>query len=165
MRCLAAAALSCGLAACSPPPLDCVQPLDLSCTQLYPPDFDDVFQDTLIPKCSTGGGSCHTPTGHQAGMSFDKTNPDDAYQQLLQPSTTLPGRFRVIPGNASCSVLIERIYSNDDYWHMPRGATLADSEKCSIANWVAQGALRRPTPDAMPPTPDAMPPDAGVDAQ
>jgi len=62
MRRLAASLATVGLAACSPPPLDCVQPLDLSCTQLYPPDFDDVFQDTLIPKCSTGGGSCHTPT-------------------------------------------------------------------------------------------------------
>jgi hypothetical protein len=146
---------ACWLVACSPPPLDCVQPLDLSCSELYPPTFDNVFQDTLIPKCSTGGGSCHTPTGHMGGLSFDKTNEDDAYQQLLMQSTTIPGRFRVIPGNASCSELVERIYSTDDYWHMPRGATLADGEKCSIAQWVEQGALRAPLPDAM--LPDASP--------
>jgi hypothetical protein len=161
MRCVVASLALLGLAACAPPPLDCVQPLDLSCAPLYPPTFDDVFHDTLLPKCSTGGGSCHTPTGHMAGLSFDKNNEDDAYQQLLMPSTTIPGRFRVIPGNASCSELVERIYSNEDYWHMPRGAQLADGEKCSIAQWVEGGALRVPMPDAA--LPDAMP--AMVDAQ
>lgn len=163
MRRLFAALLTCGLAACSDPPLDCVQTIDTQCAALYPPTFDNVFQDTLVPKCSTGGGSCHTPEGHQAGLSFDKTNPDDAYAQLLMPSTTFPDRVRMIPGDPSCSEVTERIFSTASRWHMPRGSSLAPEESCAIVQWIAQGATRNP-PDAAPPPPDAMPDAPPVDA-
>lgn len=134
------AGLGLALAGCSDPPLDCVPDLSVTCTALYPPTFDNVFSDTLIPKCSTGGGSCHTPEGHQAGMSFDPTNPDDAHQQLLMHSTVFPDRLRVDPGDASCSVMIERLFSTADRWHMPRGSDLAANERCSIVQWVSAGA-------------------------
>ena len=158
-----AAVAGLGGTACKDPPLYCVDTLDLTCAPLYPPTFDNVFKDTLIPECSTGGGSCHTPAGHQAGLSFDKTDPHAAYLQLLMPSSEFPDRERVAPGDPACSVLIERIYSGTDRWHMPRGKTLADNEKCAIAQWVARGADEHP-PDAAP-VPDAGPAiDAGVDA-
>jgi hypothetical protein len=144
MRCLFAGLLVCGLVACSDPPLDCVQNLDTSCAALYPPTFDNVFQDTLVPKCSTGGGSCHTPEGHQAGFVVDPKDEDGTYQQLLMPSTTFPDRFRVIPGMPSCSEVVERIYSTADRWHMPRGSSLAPEEECSIVQWIASGAARTP---------------------
>ena len=166
MRCLVAGLAVCGLVACSDPPLDCVQNLDPDhCTALYPPTFDNVYSDTLVPKCSTGGGSCHTPEGHQAGLSFDENKPDDAYNLLLMASTTFPDRFRVIPGDPSCSEMIERIYSTAKRWHMPRGSELAPEETCSIVKWIDEGAHRNP-PDAMPPPPDAALPDAALpDAQ
>jgi hypothetical protein len=160
MRCLVAGlVMLASQAACSDPPLNCVQNLSTSCAALYPPTFDNVFTDTLIPKCSTGGGSCHTPEGHQAGLSFDPNNENDAYAQLLMASTTFPDRQRVAPGDISCSEMIERIYSTADRWHMPRGSALGPEEECSIVQWVAEGAERSP-PDAAPPPPDAGLPDA-----
>jgi hypothetical protein len=165
MRCVVAClALFAGLAACSDPPLDCVEPIDTQCAALYPPTFDNMFTDTLVPKCSTGGGSCHTPAGHQADLTIDPKDPDATYQALLMVSTTFPDRKRVDPGDASCSEMIERIFSTADRWHMPRGSTLAPEEKCAMVQWVQEGALREP-PDAAPPPPDAPPAiDAGVDA-
>jgi hypothetical protein len=138
------ATLSLGVAACQDPPLECVQDLSATCQPLYPPTFDNVFQDTLLPKCSTGGGSCHTPTGHQGGLVFDRADPDGAYHELMMNSAVQTDRERIAPGDPSCSVVIERLYATASRWHMPRGSTLAPEEKCAIVQWVQQGALRAP---------------------
>jgi hypothetical protein len=164
MRCLLASlglAIVAAATGCSDPPLDCVQGLDVTCAPLYPPTFDNMFRDTLIPKCSTGGGSCHTPEGHQADLAFDELDPDAAYHQLMMNSTVHPDRERIAPGDPSCSVMIERVYSSAKRWHMPRGSNLADNERCAMVQWVAQGALRHPA-DAAPPPADANTVDAGV---
>jgi len=155
MRCLLASAalamlITAGTAGCSDPPLDCVKDLSTTCTPLYAPTFDNVLQDTLLPKCATGGGSCHTPEGHQAGLSFDKNDPDGAYHQMMSNSTVHVGRERVAPGDPACSVVVERIETEIGRWHMPRGSTLADNEKCSIVQWIAQGALRNPVDATTP---------------
>jgi hypothetical protein len=152
-RLLCVLGLGCAVAACTDPPLTCVPApaLDLTCAPLYAPTYDNLFTNTFVPKCGTGGKSCHASEGAQAGLIFD--NADDTYHRLLDPFAD-----RIVPGDPSCSVLVERVFSTEARWHMPRGAaSLPAPERCALVQWVAAGALRAP-PDAA--LPDAALPDA-----
>ena len=146
------------MTACGPPPLTCVPDLDLTCAPLYQPTYDNLFTSTFVPKCGTGGRSCYASEGAMGGLIFD--NAQDSYARLLDPFAD-----RIIPGDPACSELVERVYSTDARWHMPRGAdSLPDPERCALIQWVAAGAPRTP-PDAAPPDaplPDAATPDAEV---
>jgi hypothetical protein len=160
---LAPALALAAVSGCSDPPLDCVADtdLDLACSPLYPPTFDNAYANTFMPKCGTGGSSCHATEGHQAGLVLD--DPDVAYADLLAASTVDPMMMRVTPGDPACSIVIERIFSTASRWHMPRGSNLSAGERCALVQWVAAGALRTP-PDAQLPDAGAGAADAGVDA-
>jgi len=121
------------IAGCPGDELTCVD-ADLGCQPLYPPTFENVFTNTFLPKCGTPGSSCHSAAGHRAGLVLD--NRDEAYRLLLMND-------RVIPGEPSCSVLIERVYAPFEL-RMPPGRTLSDAERCALVQWVAAGAPRTP---------------------
>jgi len=112
---------------------DCVEGLSLECAPLYEPTFDQVFAKTLLPTCAQAGSSCHASTGKQGGLSFEDA--DASYQLLID-------RALVLPGDAACSPLIERIAANDPEKLMPPGRALSDAERCSIVRWIADGAKR-----------------------
>lgn len=117
-------------AGCGGDELACVE-VDLACQPLYPPTFDNVFASTLAPKCGVEGGACHSATGRKAGLVLDDR--DEAYRLLVDGG-------RVIPGEPSCSILVERVYAPASL-RMPPGRTLADAERCALVQWVAAGAL------------------------
>lgn len=129
------------LSGCPDDELVCVE-VDLSCAPLYPPTWENVVQTTLVPKCGTGNGVCHSATGHRGGLVL--SDPSTAHANLLN------GGY-LVPGDVSCSELTQRIFSTSSSLVMPRGAPLPPAERCSIAQWVAAGA---PGP--------ATTPDAGV---
>ena len=59
---------------------DCVE-LPVDCTPQYPPTFDRVWEETLLPTCALSG--CHA-TG-QGGLTMG-TTADEAYAALLRRS-------------------------------------------------------------------------------
>jgi hypothetical protein len=121
-----------GTVGCSDDGATCVENLDSSCAPLYEPTFDNLFSRTLEMRCGVAGGACHSAEGHQAGLVFD--NADDSYANLVNAG-------RVIPGDAACSLLVERI-EGSGVPVMPPGAPMSDAERCAIETWIDNGAQR-----------------------
>lgn len=105
--------------------------VDTECTPLYEPTFDNVYQNTLAVSCAVGNGTCHTSDASAGGLAFPDA--DSAYAALLDD--------RVEPGDASCSLIVERIASDGDDV-MPPGSPLNETERCSIVQWIEAGAER-----------------------
>jgi hypothetical protein len=131
-----AAALLGGCPNNDPPP--CIT-VDTTCAPGYVPTFDHVFSDTLNVSCGNTNSSCHSAAGHMAGLSFEDES--TAYTELLAPSSIDPGRKRVDPGDAACSVLIVRTDSPGASYQMPIGDPLSAVERCALIQWVQHGAL------------------------
>jgi hypothetical protein len=106
---------------------DCVE-LPADCTPQYPPTFDRVWEETLLPTCALSG--CHA-TG-QGGLTMG-TTADEAYAALLDGY--------VVPGDPGCSVIVSRIEPTGE-GGMPPGSVLAEEERCSVETWIADGAAR-----------------------
>jgi hypothetical protein len=125
------------IAGCSggDPPLECNTEITATCAPLYNPTFQNVYDMTLRPHCGSGARSCHSSDGNAGGMSFATI--DEAYADLLAD-----GEDRVIPGDIACSVMLIRTHSTQGGVQMPPGSQLPAAEKCSLVQWVAQGALR-----------------------
>lgn len=171
-------AAACTLAACSgkSSAAQCVK-VSTDCAPLYPPTFDQMFTNTLHKTCGSAatGSSCHAASGMMGGLVF--ANESQAYQLLLETSPTF-GVKRVIPGNPSCSLVVEKLESSDPKFQMPPGAPLSAEERCSIEQWIANGAappadaaqppggtaVDAAAADAAQPPPDAPPGDATTTA-
>jgi hypothetical protein len=118
----------------------CLDPLPLDCELLYQPTFQDFHERRIVRTCGAAGtgGSCHAPEGAgQSGLVLGEA--DDAYRALLDDSR---GMARVIPGDPECSLLVQRLESDDPDFMMPPGDKLSDRELCSIRLWIANGAER-----------------------
>jgi hypothetical protein len=124
-------ALSC-LGACGDDEVACVEPLSMDCNPLYDPSFEEIFTRTLQPGCALEGSSCHSGASAKAGLRMDDI--DMAYELLV------PGG-RVLPGDASCSLLVTRL-TGANGGVMPPGNPLSEAERCAIETWVANGAVR-----------------------
>ena len=114
-----------------PPAPSCLEPLSLECSPLYPAEFDQVFSQTLLPKCGVGNGNCHDATGAKGGLVF--RDQAQAYDALIGPG-------RVLPGDAECSLLVWALAGHGTILEMPPGAPLSAAERCAITQWVASGA-------------------------
>ena len=127
-----------------PPEPACIEGLALDCTPAYVPTYDAIFADVFARSCGAAstGGSCHYgPDPAQAKGGLPLSDPDMAYMAL---TGTLDGRARVIAGQPECSILVQRLESNDPAFRMPVGNNpLPESTRCAIRQWIAMGALRR----------------------
>lgn len=126
------------VAACSGDPTSssaCVGDLPAACSPLYTPTFDQIFERTLKPTCAVSGSSCHAPEGAKGGLVFDDLT--SSYQRLLGQGGA---EARVTPGDAACSLLIERLYATDPALVMPPGAPLGAAELCDFVLWINDGA-------------------------
>jgi hypothetical protein len=115
----------------------CLAPLDLECTPAYEPTFDQIYDRRIRGTCATGGGNCHGAEGNKGGLTM--ADADGAYNALLGVGL---GHARVIAGDPECSVLIKRLESDDLSFVMPLGRPLSAGERCTIRQWVANGAER-----------------------
>ncbi len=115
----------------------CVEIAEQPCDDLYPPTWENVYTNTLAAKCATAGGACHgspTASGAGGGLYFDTL--EDSHQRLLDGGW-------IEPQDAVCSPVVVRLETDDDSLRMPPGSTPLDTrERCSIRNWIAQGAER-----------------------
>ena len=84
-----------------------------------------------IASCAVGS-TCHSAAGDRGGLTL--TSAQGAYDELV-------GEERVIPGDAGCSDMIQRILSDGDD-AMPPGSPLSEAERCALIQWVANGAER-----------------------
>jgi hypothetical protein len=112
---------------------DCVE-VDTSCDPLYEPTFENVYNNTLAVSCAVGNGTCHTSDGQATAGGLAFTSQDAAYDALENG--------RVEAGDASCSLIVERIAATDDADVMPPGSPLSEAERCSIIQWIEAGAPR-----------------------
>jgi len=112
--------------------------VDTSCAPLYPPTFDNVYNNTLSVSCGSTNSSCHSSVDTQSAMSF--ADEDTSYSELLDKSHLDPSRYRVVPGDPSCSLMIVRTDSPGASYQMPIGTPLSDPERCALVQWVQAGA-------------------------
>lgn len=132
------------LVACaSPPPkkteTQCVSGLRTDCSPLYDPAvFPTIFEKILHPTCAQGMGTCHTSDAAMGNLVMEDA--DDTYARLLGQ---YDGRARVLPGDPSCSILVERLEADSADVRMPPGPTPLDAAaRCDIVQWIANGAAR-----------------------
>src|SRR5215831_1611332 len=71
----------------------CVANLSTNCNELYPPTFQQLYDNVLHPTCASGSGTCHTGDAAKGGLLFE--DPTTSYRLLLG---MIDGRARVIPG-------------------------------------------------------------------
>ncbi len=119
----------------------CVEVSPQSCAPLFAPTFDNIFDNTLRPDCSTGNTSCHASAAAagaaRAGLHFEDRQ--TAYELLLADD---PDPAYVLPGDPGCSMLVVRLQLEDPNQQMPPGAPLMATEQCSVIQWIAMGAIR-----------------------
>jgi hypothetical protein len=111
---------------------ECLEDLNSACAPLYEPTFQNVFDQTLAPTCGLSGTACHSSEGRQAGLVFAEI--EEAHRLLLES--------RVEPGDASCSLVMRRLESDDPTFQMPPGRKLTATERCAIQQWIQNGATR-----------------------
>ncbi|MET0386837.1 MAG: c-type cytochrome domain-containing protein [Polyangiales bacterium] len=121
------------------PPDDnvCLQPLAATCTPDINITYDEIYSRVLSPSCL--GSGCHGATNTQGNLNL--STPDLAYQQLLGQDGA---RARVLPGDPECSMLLERIETDDRTRRMPYMAAdkLRAGARCAIQKWIEAGAQR-----------------------
>lgn len=111
----------------------CVELQPTGCLPLYEPTYEAVYQNTLVPSCGQGGIACHATEGAQGG--FAVTDIESTYTALIDDE-------RVLPYNASCSLLVTRTETKDATLAMPPGMQLSEAERCAIQIWITEGAKR-----------------------
>jgi hypothetical protein len=117
--------------------LACVENLPATCTPGFGPTWDAVYRNVVVSSCGVNAGtSCHGPEGKQGMLEMSSSS--GAYAALLGTDGT---RARVIPKDPSCSILMERLSSEDPAIRMPLGAgKLSAGTLCAIQQWIEQGA-------------------------
>lgn len=143
---IASCALPLLLAACGgsgddPEGLQCVENLPSTCTPDLDPTFDSLYTNVISQRCgaSDSGNSCHGKNANPSS-NLKLTDANTAYQALLGMSG---GPARVLPGDAHCSPLVERLESDDPNKRMPRGNNnLPAGLRCAFQQWIEKGAPR-----------------------
>jgi Planctomycete cytochrome C len=116
---------------------NCLPALSLDCEPTYPATFEAFFEHRIARTCGAAstGMSCHGPDGNQGGLVL--SDMDESYDALLGG---IDGKPRVIPGDPECSILMQRLESEDPEFVMPVGMRLSEGERCAVRQWIAAGA-------------------------
>jgi Planctomycete cytochrome C len=119
--------------------LPCVADLPATCAPAFTPTWTNVYANVVRQSCGGvgSGTSCHAPEGKQGGLELSSS--DISYASLLGE---LDGRPRVLPGDPACSILMERLETDDEELRMPGGESqpLSAATRCAVQQWIEQGA-------------------------
>lgn len=123
------------------PPPDADDPLAVTTA---PPagSLDDLHQRVIAKRCSGQPGLCHN-----GQFEPNLSTPGLTYAYLVdRPGIEKPDRLRVMPGDASRSLFIDKIRNrNGVATQMPLGAeSLAEADIAALEKWINDGALRAP---------------------
>ncbi len=109
--------------------------IDSKCTEAFGPTWDNVYKFVIEPSCAAA--ICH---GQQMQGGLNMSSSPEAYQGLVEG---VGGKPRVIKGDAACSMLTERIETDDPDKRMPyKTMQLSAGERCAIEKWIAAGAAQ-----------------------
>jgi hypothetical protein len=117
---------------------NCLPALSLDCEPTYPPTFEAFYEHRIAGTCGAAstGASCHGPDGAEnTGLLL--SGAQASYEALLGGDD---GKPRVIPGDPECSILMQRLESEDAEFVMPVGMRLSEGERCAVRQWIAAGA-------------------------
>jgi hypothetical protein len=128
MRVLPSAVLCAMLASCAPVEPTCADAVLPDCSGTTAPDFDTLEATVLRPSCVVMT-ACHSSFEHQGDLVLE--DPTTAHAQL--------SRF-LVPGDAVCSTVAERITTPDTTRRMPPAGGLSDADRCAILAWIEAGA-------------------------
>ena len=120
--------------------MSCLDPLPLDCRPGFPPTYDQIFDQVLSVSCGAQGnsGACHGTAGAKGDLVLAER--DQAHAYLLGE---MGARARIIPGEPECSLLVQRLESEDASFRMPLGTQpLSEGQLCAIRQWIANGAER-----------------------
>lgn len=114
----------------------CVDRDATACMPLYEPTWDRVFANTIAPRCGTPGSACHgsaSAAGAGGGL---------VVSDIAATHAALLDRDFVVPSDEACSEVMVRLDTTNDALLMPPGSEpLPESERCAVAQWIADGAL------------------------
>jgi hypothetical protein len=131
---LAAAVSACGgeeASECLPEPM-------AACTPDINTDFASIHRALFAQRCGTTGGACHGPDGRKGNLVL--ADADTAYAALMGMDGT---QARVSPGDPACSLLLQRLESDDPAKRMPLGEDkLSEGLRCAVRTWIESGAAR-----------------------
>ena len=111
-----------------PPAQSCLAGDPTDCAPLYEPTFENVYDRTLLGSCAVGGSACHGSEGRTSALRLG--DPASAHAALMA---------YVTPGDAICSPLSTRL-DGIGAGQMPPGGPLNEAAKCSIRQWISNGA-------------------------
>ncbi len=120
--------------ACGEAPRPCLE-LPAECTPQYAPTFAELHRRTLRPGCAQAGGACHASDGAQGGLDLEDI-------EVAHRALTDAAAGRVVPGDAACSPLMQRLETAEPGSAMPPGAPLAPAVRCAVRRWIEAGAPR-----------------------
>jgi hypothetical protein len=132
------AAVTGACAGSGPAESQCLPEPAAACTPDINTDFASIHRTLFAPRCGTAGNACHGPSGRQGNLVL--ADADTAYKALLGQDGT---QASVIPGDPGCSVLLQRLESDDPQLRMPFGENnLPEGLRCAVRTWIEQGAVR-----------------------
>lgn len=120
-------------------------------------DFTFHVKPILSDRCFI----CHGPDKNAVEGDLSLHSAEEAYRALGE----LKDHAAIVPGNASKSSLVERIFSDDPNLIMPppeSNLVLEDFEKAILEKWIAQGAEYKTHWAFIPPTPQEVPENDGA---
>jgi len=120
---------------------ECIDFDATACAPLFEATFANVFAQTLVNDCATGGGACHQDANALGAAEHGLHFADAATSYSLLLEDRGDDTF-VRPGDASCGVLTVRLRTDDDALRMPTGSMLMDTELCSVLQWIDAGAMQ-----------------------
>jgi hypothetical protein len=135
---LAAALLAAVFSACASSGNQCLPEPATECLPDINVDFSSIHRSVILPSCGTAGNACHGPDGRRGNLVL--ADADTAYKALLGQDGT---NARVTPGDPGCSVLMQRLESDDPVARMPYGDDkLSEGFRCAVRIWIERGAAR-----------------------
>jgi hypothetical protein len=116
----------------------CLPELPSDCTPSINTDFATLQRSLFSPRCGTSGNACHGEAGRKGNLVLQ--DEEQAYKALLGLDGT---HARVSVGDPRCSLLMERLESDDAAKRMPFGEDkLPEGLRCAVRKWIEDGAAR-----------------------
>lgn len=117
---------------------ECLPEPMAACTPEINTDFASIHRSLFARRCGTTGVACHGPEGRNGDLVL--SDPDTAYKALLGQDGT---NARVTPGDPACSLLLQRLESDDPEKRMPLlEDKLSEGMRCAVRTWIEGGAVR-----------------------
>lgn len=116
----------------------CLPELPSDCTPDINTDFATLHRSLFAQRCGTSGNACHGEAGRKGNLVLQ--GEEQAYKALLGLDGT---HARVSVGDPRCSLLMERLESDDPMKRMPYGENkLSEGMRCAVRKWIEDGAAR-----------------------